>query len=548
MVLTSPLAWFLKWENEIPNEIFLRQPIGEVWKTWTWAQAGEAARKIAQGFRSLQLPAGSHIAILSKNCAEWILSDLAIMMAGCVSIPLYPTLSAAFIRPILEHSDARAIILGKLDDYHAQKDGIPEQLLKISVAAYGIQADHAIENFIQQQQPLTSIYSWQQDDLLTIIYTSGTTGNSKGVMHRVGAFDSVLKVAMKDLQLPLRPHLFSYLPLSHIAERIGIEINGFYHGATISFAESLDSFARNLADVQPHVFFAVPRIWEKFKEKILDKIPQQKLHLLLSLPVIGRFVKRKIRKNLGLSRATHIYSAAAPLSVDHLLWFDKLGISICQAYGMTEDCVYSHFCSPQQNRFGSVGKALSGLKVKITADGEIRGKSPGNMIGYYKEPVMTKDSFDEEGYLKTGDIGTYDQDGYLFITGRVKDIFKTDKGKYISPAPIELKIRSNADVEQVCVVGTGVPQPMALVTLSEMARKKTKEELVHTFSGLLHHINSVLEKFEQLEKIVIMKGNWTQANGLLTPTLKLKRNEIEKIYLPYYPLWFQEKDPVIWEM
>lgn len=547
MAFTSPLSQFLQWEKEIPNEIFLRQPKAGRWETWTWAQAGEQARKIAQGFRCLQLPEGSHIAILSKNCAEWILCDLAIMMAGCVSIPVYPTLSASSIRPILEHSNAKAIVLGKLDNFEDQKGGIPDTLVPISIAAYGIRTMHTIESFIQHQTPLTQLHFWQPEEIFTIIYTSGTTGKSKGVMHCTSAFDAVLKTAGKDLALPFRPQLFSYLPLSHIAERVGIEINALYNAATISFAESLDSFPHNLAEVQPHVFFAVPRIWEKFREKILEKIPQGKLNLLLAVPGLSQLIKRKIRKTLGLSRASHIYSAAAPLSLENLLWFDKLGIPICQAYGMTEDCVYSHFCSPVQNKYGSVGKALSGLRVKISAEGEIRVKSPGNMKGYYKEPDLTAESFDEEGFLRTGDIGCYDEDGFLFITGRIKDLFKTDKGKYISPTPIELKILSNSNIEQACVVGTGLPQPIALITLSDAGKKSSKEELSENFCDLLQHINPLLEKFERLEKIVVMKENWTLANGFLTPTLKLRRNEIEKQHLPRYPSWYLEKEQVIWE-
>jgi long-chain acyl-CoA synthetase len=544
---SSPLAKFLKWEKETPSDIFLRQPFNGVWKTWTWAQAGDEARRIASGLKSLSLPDKSHVAILSKNCAQWIISDLAIMMAGYISIPIYPTLTAHSIQPILEHSDTKAIILGKLDDFDAQKNGIPADVIQISAETYGIKATHSLEKFIAGQTSLNEIYNWKQEDILTIIYTSGTTGKSKGVMHSVGAFDAVINTAVKDLRLPIHPQLFSYLPMSHIAERIGIEINGWYTGATISFAESLESFAKNLAEVQPNIFFAVPRIWGKFREKILQKLPQKKLNLLLSIPIIKILIKKKIRKNLGLTEASHIYSAAAPLSLDLLHWYDKLGISICQAYGMTEDCVYSHFCSPHQNRYGSVGKALTGLQVKISEGGEIMGKGPGNMKGYYKEKEMTADTFDGDGYLMTGDMGEYDKDGYLFITGRVKDLFKTDKGKYISPAPIELKILADTDIEQVCVVGTGVPQPMALVTLSDTGKQRSKEELVQSFSGLLNTINPLLEKFEMLEKIVIMKDNWTIANGLITPTLKVKRNEIEKIHLPKYPAWFEEKGLIVWE-
>lgn len=545
--ISTPLLQFLKWEKEIPDQVFLRQPFGDEWKTWTWVQAGMEARKMTAALSSLGLVKGDHVAVLSKNCAQWIIADLAIMMGGFISIPIYPTLTAHSIKPILEHSDSKLIILGKLDDYSTQKDGIPDGMKVISMETWGLQEGHLWEKLISEASPVTEVYPWKPEEILSIIYTSGTTGKSKGVMHRVSAFDAVLQVAIPTLGLPQRPDLFSYLPLSHIAERIGIEMNAYYTGGCISFAESIETFPKNVASVQPHLFFAVPRIWGKLREGILKKLPQKKLSFLLSIPLISQIIRKKIRKKLGLSRARHCYSAAAPISVELLEWFEKLGIIIYQAYGMTEDCVYSHFEKPGDHHFGKVGKPFPGLQVKIAEDGEIRLKSKGNMVGYYKEPEMTAAVFDEEQYFRTGDMGEYDQEGYLSITGRVKDQFKTDKGKYISPAPIETRLLQNTKIEQACVVGTGVPQPMALVTLSEEGKSTGQKQLEEEFTSLLNQINSGLEKFEMLEKIVIINSNWTIENNLLTPTLKVKRNEVEKIHLPAYPGWFQQNPTVIWQ-
>jgi len=250
---------------------------------------------------------------------------------------------------------------------------------------------------------------------------------------------------------------------------------------------------------------------------------------------------------MGFSKASHFVSAAAPISIELQEWYLKLGINIYQAYSMTEDCVYGHFCGPKANKFGTVGKPLPGLQVKITGEGEIRVKSAGNMKGYYKEPGLTAEAFDEEGYLKTGDLGEYDSDGFLKITGRVKDQFKTDKGKYISPAPIEVQLLSNTDIEHVCVVGTGVPQPIALICLSDTGKKRSKDDVVNSLTQTLNSINPSLEKHEKIEKIVVMKENWTVANNMITPSLKVKRNEIEKIHLPKYPAWYDKPGIVIWE-
>jgi len=542
-----PLEQFLKWEKENPDRIFLKQPINGVWKTWTWAQAGNEAKRIAQGFHSLGLKEGDHIAILSKNCAEWIITDIAIMMAGCISIPIYPTLSASAVEPILTHSEAKAIVIGKLDDFESQSNGIPANMIRISVNAYGIKEKHSIEELVIKNEPLNNIYSWKKEEVLTIIYTSGTTGKSKGVMHAAGTFDAVLTAAIPSLELPMYPELISYLPLSHIAEKIGVEMNALFTCGAISFAESLESFAKNLAEIQPHLFFAVPRIWQKMREGVLSKISQRKLDMILSIPFVNSFFKKSLKKKMGFSRVSHFYSAAAPISVELQEWYQKIGIIIYQAYGMTEDCVYSHFCGPNAHKFGTVGRALPGVQVNIADDGEIRLKSEGNMKGYYKEPQMTEEAFDENNYLKTGDMGEYDSEGFLKITGRVKDQFKTDKGKYISPAPIEVKLLSNTDVEHACIVGTGVPQPMALVCLSDTGKKKTKDELIKSFTESLNSINPSLEKFEKIEKMVIMKENWTIANNMITPSLKVKRNEIEKIHIPKYPAWYDKTGTVCWE-
>lgn len=547
MTAHSPLDMFLHWEREIPNQIFLRQPIQGQYTTWTYRQAGQEIRKIASGLKSLNYPPASNIALLSKNCAHWLMADLAIMMAGHVSVPLYATLTPHSIQQILDHSGSKAIIIGKLDDYAAQKSGIPAGITKIGIKLYGVQEEVSWEDWSATQVPLEATHEWKGPDLLTIIYTSGTTGKPKGVMHTVQAFDSVVRTAIQELNLPTHPQMFSYLPLSHIAERMGIELYGIYAGGTFSFAESLDVFARNLAETQPNTFFAVPRIWAKFQEKILEKMPQKKLDRLIGLPLLGNVVKKSIRKKLGLSRASHIFSGAAPISVDLLKWFDRLGIRILQAYGMTEDCVYAHFNRPDANKHGTVGKPFKGLEVKISQEGEIRVKSPSNTIGYYKEPALTAELFDADGFLRTGDKGEIDADGFLKITGRVKDQFKTDKGKYVSPTPIELKLSSNPDIEQVCVVGMGIPQPIALVVLSAAGKAKPKEQVIQSLSGQIRDINPTLEHYEELKKAVVMKDAWTIENGLLTPTMKVKRNEVEKIHLPKYPMWYEKEGAVVWE-
>lgn len=542
----SPLEAFLYWEKNAPDIPFLNQPINRKIKTYSYKDAGEEIRKIAAALNAYNLPRKSHVALLSKNCAHWIMADLAIMMAGHVSIPIYPTLNAQSINQILTHSDSKAIIIGKLDNFDSQKDGIPD-IHKISVTIYGDNGGQSWENLLVEHKPMQEPHKQQKDDLITIIYTSGTTGIPKGVMHTVGNFMVCGNTLRDHLSLPKNAKFFSYLPLAHIAERAGIAIQGFVLGAQISFPESLDTFAADLEATQPHLFFAVPRIWTKFQEKILESIPQKKLNILLKIPFINTVVKNKLKQKLGLKEAVAIVSGAAPLASNLSYWFKTLGVTILEGYGMTEDCIISHGNLPSSNKIGTVGKALPNVNIKLSPEGEICIKNNCLMKGYYKAPDITASFFTEDGYFKTGDIGEYDHDGYLSIIGRIKDQFKTDKGKYISPAPIELELSKNTDIEQLCIVGTGIPQPIALITPSLLGKTKSKVELSESLWETVKNVNPSLEKYEMIEKVVVMKEDWTVDNGLTTPTLKVKRNSIEKIHRPFYKSWFENKEKVIFE-
>lgn len=542
----SPLAAFLYWEKTIPEKPFLNQYIDGKLITYTYKQSGDEVRRIANTIKKLNLPNQSKIALLSKNCAHWVLADLAIIMTGNISIPIYPTFQANSIQYVLEHSESKAIIIGKLDDFESQKSAIPD-IPVISVELYGIKEGNTWEELIKNNEPLEEIPKLNPENLITIIYTSGTTGNPKGVMHTVDNFTNASNTFLENLDLPAHPKFFSYLPLSHIAERIGLEMGALFRGASMTFSHSLATFSDNLAATQPHVFFAVPRIWSKFQEKIVLSIPQKKIDKLLRLPIIGTVVKKKIKKKLGLSEAILIYSGAAPIASSLLKWYEKLGIIILQGYGMTEDCILSHSNTPTENKIGTVGKITNGAKAKLSLEGEICIMNDCLMKGYYKNPEDSAEAFDEEGYLRTGDVGEYDQDGYLIITGRAKDQFKTDKGKYISPAPIELELSKCPDIEQVCIVGMGIPQPMLLVIPSAEGKSKGKEKLNLCLMNAINEINPTLEKHEKIAKAIIMKEDWTVENGLMTPTLKIKRSNVEKIHMPNYKSWFDAEEKVIYE-
>lgn len=474
------------------------------------------------------------------------MADLAIWMAGHIAVPIYPTLSAEGVRYILGHSKARAVFVGKLDTYDTQRHGIDATIPRISFPIYGLD-DGLRWNDLLSAPPLQDVAEPGPESTASIMYSSGTTGMPKGVMIPFRALDFVGRGVVENLNITGPEQFFSYLPLSHIAEMAYLGMGVIYSGSSVAFTESLEKFSDNLQEIQPTVFGGVPRIFAKFQEGVLAKMPQKKLSLLLSLPLINSIVKKAIRKKLGLSRAFAIVGGAAPIPVALLEWFAALGIEIREMYGMTENCGYSHGDHGATFRLGTVGRPWQGVEAKLGDDGEILMRHPGLMTGYFNDPQATAQVFTTDGFLKTGDKGVIDHEGFLTITGRIKDQFKTDKAKFIAPAPIENKLLTNGDIAQACVVGMGIPQPIALVVLSAAGKSKSKSEVVHSIAQSLQAINPSLEHYERIEKAVILEHDWTIENGLMTPSLKVKRNEIEKIYLKQYPVWYAKPEAVVWE-
>lgn len=538
------------WEKERPHQVYLRQPFGDNFRDYTWQEVGNQVRRLAAYLRSLNLPPQSNIGLVSKNCAEWIIADLAIMMTGHVSVPFYATLTADQLQQVLTHSGCSVLFVGKLDDWSGMKKGVSSTVKCISFPTYNPDPEHIQWNdILTNYAPISDNPTPQPDELFSIIYTSGTTGNPKGVMvtHRavseaVGRTKHILRYDVPN------PRFFSYLPLCHIAERNIVEATSLGTGGTVYFAESLDSFAKNLTAASPTHFLAVPRIWTKFQLGILAKMPQKKLEILLKIPVLSGIVKKKIRKGLGLNEAQLVLTGAAPMPISLIRWFRRLGITIQEAYGMTENlgavCMMPH----DNPKDGSVGKIYPGMEVVIAeGTGEILTRSPWNMLGYYREPSLTTDTIDSEGWIHTGDVGEVDEDGYLKITGRVKEMYKTSKGEYVAPSQIEFGFADNKMIEQICVVGQNLPQPIALVVLSEMAQKFDKDTINQSLNSTLSDLNPRLKTYERVQKIVIIKGTWTVDNNMLTPTMKTKRNVIEKNYASMMEPWYENKESIIWE-
>lgn len=552
--LKSILDYFYEWEQKKPDAVFLRQPYGDTWKTTTWREAGLEARKMAAALEGIGLKPGDHIGIVSKNCYHWILADLAIMMGGFVSVPFYPTLNAAQLQQVLELSHAKALFVGKLDDWPSMRGGVSEQVQIIAFPHYegNSRVDEGLswEGMVQAYDPIPGSPRRDLDDLFSILYTSGTTGVPKGVMLDFFAPAALMENERRYDRLKLfsgnEHRFFSYLPLCHIAERLIVEGAALLTGGEISFAESLESFAKNLQQTRPTLFMGVPRIWNKFQQAILSRMPQHRLGLLLKLPFVSGLIKRKIRGGLGLDEARILLTGAAPMPDAVKDWYAMLGIHLQEVYGMTESCGGATLMPRDAIKPGVVGKPLPNVELGIVPEtGEVTIRLPWVMRGYYNEPEKTLETL-RDGVLYTGDQGELDENGYLKITGRISDTFKSAKGKFIVPGPIEWSFAKNQYIEQVCVAGLGIPQPLALVVLSELGKQEPVEKLRESLQETLTQINGQLPNYEQLKAIVVVETPWSVENGLLTPTMKIKRHELNKRYQHLFHEWYARGEQLLW--
>lgn len=538
-------------EKARATEIWLTQPMGkgEV-RDFTFSQAMEEVRRMAAHLASLDLEKGSKIALFSKNTAWWFLADLAIWMAGHVSVPLYPTLGPETIRQILEHSEAKVIFIGKLDGFAAMEPGIPEGIARILLPLAPKTSGSSWADLVKAAEPMKDSPQRDPDDLATIIYTSGSTGVPKGVMHSFRTMSGA-SLFTEELGMRSTDRVLSYLPLAHAFERAVIETTTFIVGFHVFFAESLDTFVADLRRARPTVFVSVPRLWQKFQSGVFAKMPPKKLALYLKIPILRGIVRKKVLDGLGLGEVRFAGSGSAPIPAQLIEWYGSLGLELLEGYAMTENFCISHMTRPGEVRGGYVGKPQKGVEHRLSDEGELLVKSPGTMLGYYKAQELTDEMLPADGFLKTGDRAVIDESGATRITGRVKELFKTSKGKYVAPAPIENALLLHEQVEMACVAGADMPQPFGMVLLSEQGRKQVKDagmrdEIQSTLAAHLERTNAGLDQHEHLEKIVVIGDDWTIENGMLTPTMKLKRGAIEERYKPRVEGWYAEKGSVLW--
>lgn len=547
------------YEHELkrPNHVFLTQPVGAGQVVdYSWAQVVDQARRMAAHLKSQGFEPGARVAMLAKNSAHFMIAELAIWMAGYTTVAIFPTETASAVRYVLEHSEARLLFVGKLDNWDLQAPGLPANLPCIALPLSPCKSFETWDAITSRTQPVEGRPSRAPDDLAMLAYTSGSTGQPKGVMHSFASASSATECLVANYRAEMGEdailRVLSYLPLAHVYERAYIECCALLMGtAHVYFAESLDTFIQDLRRARPTFFISVPRLWIKFQQAIFARIPERKLGMLLHIPVVGKLVGRKILTGLGLDQVAVAGSGSAPIPATVIQWYRRLGLPLLEGYAMTEDFACSHASTLTQNLPGCVGVAIPGVQVRISDDGEILIKSPGQFVGYYKLPELTAASFTADGFFKTGDLGELGAEGLLKLTGRKKELFKTGKGKYVAPAPIENRINAHPLVEMSIVSGVGQQAAYAMVVLTEDVRPNITDPTVRAIveeelMALIQEINEDWPDHERLRMIVVAPEPWTIDNGCLTPTMKIKRNRIEADVAQKVDAWYHQPGPVLW--
>ncbi len=527
--IKTPLEMFYRWEREAPNQVWLRQPKALQWTDYTWAQVSDQVRRIATYLRDQNYPAGSSIGIWSANSKDWPIVDLAIMLAGHVSVPLYPGQDVETARYIIDHSGMKLVFLGAFDIAASADEVITPAVRRVAMLGCAASVETSLDDIVRTCAPYSASPTPDPEAIFTMLYTSGTTGNAKGVMHAHATPGHVVPDLVELFRLGGGgKNMFSFLPMSHAAERIAVEMVALYANATISFSEGLATFGEELRSVQPDFFFAVPRLWIKFKEGIDAKIPPA------AQAGLTEEQKAQLRFMLGLSKAAFVLTGSAPCPRDVQQWFIDLGIWLRDGYGMTENFIHgSAWGSPEKPIPGCVGQPMNkSIELKIGNENEIMFKSKGLMKGYYREPEKTAEAL-VDGWYRTGDTGRIDENGNLWVTGRLSEVFKTSKGKFIKPTALEDRFGASALLSQFCVLGHGFDQPVLLVTLSESGKKLERMEASDRLASLLAEVNAQLPAFERVGHIFVANSEWQIGAGLLTPTMKLKRKSIEGHYRPW---------------
>jgi long-chain acyl-CoA synthetase len=516
------------WAQTCPQTIWLRDRHGDDLVEWSWQSARDELQAVAAWLQAQYGNKGAAAALLSRNRAHWMLADMAIIASGNITVPIFTTQSTDTASYIIDFTDVKVLFVGESENWENIKAILPPQVQLVALP--GVEPEQAHlkwEDIVRDHCGQQAQHSCRADDLLSLVFTSGTTGVPKGVMQTHNSMLIPMQRAKRAFNMRHNPRFLSYLPLAHLAERQLVWIQSLIHCGQITFVESLVHLVRDMAQVRPTYFFGAPRVWEQLQQIVLGQFGSQQA-LEQALTENAGATIEKVQDMLGFQDVDYLLTAAAPTPAALIHWFEKLGIVLTEGYGQTEAMTLIAN-SPTDRRVGSIGKPVAGVDVKIAESGELLCKADGLSPGYYKMPEKTAETF-VDGWVHTGDKARVDEDGYYYLTGRVKDYFKTLQGKFVAPVPIESEFARNQWVEQQCLLGRGYSKTVMVCVLSGIAQQQEREMLENDLRSQAEAVNETVEKHARIGAIIVCTEPWTIENGVLTPTLKIKRDQVEMLF------------------
>ncbi|GHD31857.1 AMP-binding protein [Halioglobus pacificus] len=515
------------WADTCPDRVWLRdlRETAEQDVEYTWAEARAEIQAMAAMLES-RFGSGERMVVLSRNRPHWFMSDLAVIASGNVTVSMFTTLPGSTAKYILDFTDTKVIFVGETSNWEAVSEVLAEDVTIITLPGVVVPQPHLKwEDLLSQFRGQSPSYECKHDDLMSLVFTSGTTGMPKGVMQTHDSNLIPIRRFIEAFGIRDNPRYFSYLPLSHIAERQIVEFSSLVACGEVNFSESLETLLRDLQRTRPHMFFGPPRIWEQFQQAVIGKFGGKDA-LAQALDQDEKGIGQLILDGIGLTEVEYCLTAAAPTPPALIHWWDRLGLVLSEGFGQTE-AMGLIVSSPNDRRVGSIGKPVGDVEIKLTDEDELAVRATGCTPGYYKQPEKTAELI-QDGWYHTGDKARIDEDGFIYITGRVKDYFKTIQGKFVAPPPIEGEFAKNPHAEQQCLLGRGFSKTVMIAVLTDEAGGHDNDMVEQSLRETTEAINSDVEKHARIGAVIVSREPWSIENEVLTPTLKIRREKVEE--------------------
>lgn len=513
------------WAEQCPDRVWLKDLSAEGSTEWTWAEADREISAVASILEQ-QFGHGENMVILSRNRAHWVLADLAIISSGNITVSMFTTLPESTADYILGFTEAKVMFVGETSNWEAVRRVLPRDITLVTLPGVELEEEHLKwDDLVAAAQGQRPQYSAQPDDVISLVFTSGTTGVPKGVIQTHESNLIPINRFITEFGIRENPRYFSYLPLSHIAERQIVEFSSIVACGEVSFNESLETLLRDLPRTRPHMFFGPPRVWEQFQQAIVAKFGGHEA-VEQALAADREGISKLVLETMGLSEVEYCLTAAAPTPPALIHWFEAMGLTLMEGFGQTE-AMGLILNSNAQRKIGSIGKPIGEVEFRLTEEGELAVKAAGCTPGYYKMPEKTAELI-IDGWLHTGDKARVDEDGFIYITGRVKDYFKTIQGKFVAPPPIEGEFARNPHAEQQCLLGRGYSKTVMVTVLTSEAQARERAEVEAALHETVAAINKAIEKHARIGALIISHDPWSIDNEILTPTMKIRRDKVEE--------------------